>query len=99
MREEYTYRVQSLNSDGRAVVEYKHATLGSVTRHMVLPYDRGPEQIHRKIVDEFPVDMFYSNMLRNHPQPAPMPIEGKMFIDFDDFVYDFSVMCGEKSSS
>jgi hypothetical protein len=72
MREEYTYRVHSLNPDGRATVEYKHPKFGSVTRHMVLPYDRDQEHIHRKIIEEFPRDMFYSNMLRDHPKPAPL---------------------------
>lgn len=93
MREEYTYRVHSLNMNGQAIVEYKHPEYGCITRHMLLPYDRGPEQIHRKIVEEFPRDMFYSNKLRDHPIPAPLPIEGKFLVDFDDYFYDVQVLC------
>jgi hypothetical protein len=87
MKFDYEYYVQKLELSGEAVVEYFHQELGSVTRYIYLPLDRGPEAIHQKIAEKFPVERFYAYWLVKQNVPSPLPIKGNLSIDFEDFFY------------
>lgn len=87
MKLDYEYIVQKLEPNGHAIIEYQHPELGSVSVYMMLPLDR-PDQIHRKIIERFPVEAFYSNWLARHPVESPQEIRGTLSIDFDDYFYD-----------
>ncbi len=95
MKFDYTYKVQLLNPDGMATVEYVNEKLGSVTKAFFIPYHLGEEQIHRRIVERFPLDNFYQKYLARNPGEPPEIIRGTMSIDFDDHFYDTQVMTTE----
>lgn len=88
MRLDYEYVVQKLETNGRAVVEYIHPTYGSISVHMVLPIHKDTEQIRRRIIERFPLDLFLTNYLTEHPVEWKDKISGKFAIDFDDYFFD-----------
>lgn len=94
MKIDYDYKVLRLEPGGMATVEYKSKDLGSVVRVFVIPYDRGVEQVRRRVIEKFPLDLFYSRYLARSPPESTMAayVSGKMSIDFDDSFYDVQEM-------
>lgn len=87
MKLEYDYFVHSHSHLGYATVEYEHPELGSITRYMILPYG-SPEEVHRRVVENFPVDEYYCRWLADQKTPIPDVFKGKISIDFKDHFYD-----------
>jgi hypothetical protein len=93
MRHTYVYRIHDISPTGMATVEYETEALGSITRVFVVPHDRGEDQIRRKVVEMFPLDLFYSRHLTRFHTPKPEHfVIGSMTIDFDDHFYDVQEM-------
>lgn len=91
MKLNYEYRVHRVEPSGWATVEYKNESLGSITRVLLVPYDKGEEAIRRKIIQSFPLDLFYSRYLQRSPSLhhlADTHPGGSMSVDFDDAFYD-----------
>ena len=83
MKLDYEYLIHQITPDGFATVEYVSKELGSVTKYMSLPYDK-PELMHLRVVENFPVDMFYGMWLKENRIPIPEGFRGSFSIDFDD---------------
>jgi len=86
MKENFSYRVQKLEPNGHAVVEYEHPQLGTVIAFMILPLDRGEVAVRHKIIEGFPHESFYSNRLAANPVETQL-ISGTISIDLDDYFY------------
>jgi len=77
-----------------ATVEYESEELGSITKVFVIPYDRGQELVRRKIIEQFPHDLFYSRYLMQNPPDSSSGayVHGRITINFDDYFYDVQEM-------
>jgi hypothetical protein len=84
----YSYRVLRVDHEGTTVVQYDHPELGTVMKTMILPHDREEAVVRRKIVEAFPLDVFYSRHLAKcDVKTFHHALRGEMEVDFDDHFY------------
>ena len=81
MDTKFSFSVKDWSADGSARVEYKHETLGTVTKQVFIPLNFSEEEQRSAIVMQFPSTMFHSRWLgylqREAPLPAPAAMEGE----------------------
>lgn len=98
MKFDYDYRVLSSGPDGYSHVEYVNPELGSVTRLVCLPHDRGEGAVRTRVLESFPTEVFYARYLATREYPVHF-VTGTMSVDFDDGFYDIMETAVEEDTA
>jgi hypothetical protein len=82
----FNYRVLHWSRDGWARVEYRHETLGALTKQVFIPLNHSAEEQRGAIVMQFPSTTFherYLALLAPDVPPAPASPEGQFTYRID----------------
>lgn len=80
----FSYRVLHCSKDGWARVEYRHETLGALTKQVFIPLNHSAEEQRGAIVMQFPSTTFHERYLAAlAPCPVPASPEGQFTYRID----------------
>jgi hypothetical protein len=80
----FSYKILGCSPDGWAQVEYRHETLGSLTKSMIfIPLNHSAEEQRGAIVMQFPAQAFHTRYLAELANLAPAAMEGQFTYRID----------------